>query len=52
MKSLPQAQWLRNHVLACLERAALCEEEAERRRRLTFVLAAGACRAYRRSSRR
>lgn len=38
MKSLPQAQRLRNHVLACLERAAGCEEEAERRRWLTFVV--------------
>lgn len=38
MKSLPQAQRLRNHVLACLERATLCEEESERRRWLTFVV--------------
>jgi NADH dehydrogenase len=38
MKTLPQAQRLRNHVLACLERAAQSEDEAERRRWLTFVV--------------
>lgn len=41
MKTLPQAQRLRNHVLACLEHAAQARHEAERRRWLTFVVIGG-----------
>ncbi len=41
MKTLPQAQRLRNHVLACLEHGAQAHEEAERRRWLTFVVIGG-----------
>ena len=41
MKTLPQAQRLRNHVLACLEHAAQAHEEVERRRWLTFVVIGG-----------
>lgn len=41
MKTLEQAQRLRNHVLACLEHAAQAEVEAERRRWLTFVVVGG-----------
>src|SRR5438046_4615798 len=39
MKTLPQAQRLRNHVLACLERAA--QEEGDRSSWLTFVVVGG-----------
>jgi NADH dehydrogenase len=41
MKTLEQAQRLRNHLLACLEHAAQSEDDAERRRWLTFVIAGG-----------
>ena len=41
MKTLEQAQRLRNHLLACLELAAQTEDEAERSRWLTFVIAGG-----------
>ena len=41
MKTLPEAQRLRNHVLACLERAAQADDEAERRLWLTFVVIGG-----------
>ncbi|MGH2915470.1 MAG: NAD(P)/FAD-dependent oxidoreductase [Solirubrobacteraceae bacterium] len=41
MKSLPGAQRLRNHVLACLEFATRTDDEAERRRWLTFVVVGG-----------
>ncbi len=41
MKTLPQAQRLRNHVLACLEHAARAPDEVERRRWLTFVVIGG-----------
>lgn len=41
MKTLPQAQRLRNHVLACLEHAAQAGEPDERRRWLTFVMIGG-----------
>jgi NADH dehydrogenase len=41
MKTLEQAQRLRNHLLACLEHAAQSDDEAERRRWLTFVVAGG-----------
>jgi NADH dehydrogenase len=40
-KGLEWAQRLRNHVLACLERAAAAAEPAERRRLLTFVVVGG-----------
>jgi NADH dehydrogenase len=39
MKSLEQAQRLRNHLLACFEYAAQAESRAERRGWLTFVVA-------------
>jgi NADH:ubiquinone reductase (H+-translocating) len=41
LKSLEDATELRNHVLAMLERADAEQDEAERRRRLTFVVAGG-----------
>jgi NADH dehydrogenase len=41
MKTLEQAQRLRNHVLACFERAAQADGPAERRALLTFVIAGG-----------
>jgi NADH dehydrogenase len=41
MKTLEQAQRLRNHVLACLEHAAQAETEPERRRWLSFVVVGG-----------
>lgn len=41
MKTLEQAQRLRNHLLACLELAAQTGDEAERRRWLTFVIVGG-----------
>jgi NADH:ubiquinone reductase (H+-translocating) len=41
MKTLPQAQRLRNHVLACLERATQQREQTEQRRWLTFVVIGG-----------
>lgn len=40
-KGLERAQRLRNHVLACLERAAAVREPAERTRLLTFVVVGG-----------
>jgi NADH dehydrogenase len=41
MKTLEQAQRLRNHVLACLEHAAATDDQLERRRWLTFVVVGG-----------
>jgi NADH dehydrogenase len=41
MKTLEQAQRLRNHLLACLELAAQSNDEDERRRWLTFVIVGG-----------
>lgn len=41
MKTLAQAQRLRNHVLACLEHAAQATDETERRGYLTFVVVGG-----------
>jgi NADH:quinone reductase (non-electrogenic) len=41
MKTLAQAQRLRNHVLACLEHAAQATDETERRSYLTFVVVGG-----------
>jgi NADH dehydrogenase len=41
MKTLEQAQRLRNHVLACLERAAQAEDDAEQGAWLTFLVVGG-----------
>jgi NADH dehydrogenase len=41
LKDLAQAINLRNHVLACLERAALATTSAERVHRLTFTIVGG-----------
>jgi NADH dehydrogenase len=41
LKDLPQAIQLRNHVLACLERAALADDPRERQRHLTFCIIGG-----------
>jgi NADH dehydrogenase len=41
MKTLEEAQRLRNHLLACLEHAAQSDDEAEQRRWLTFVIVGG-----------
>ena len=41
MKTLAQAQRLRNHVLACLEHAAQATDDEERRAYLTFVVVGG-----------
>ena len=41
LKSTTEAIRCRNEVLACLERAALCRDEALRRRLLTFVVVGG-----------
>jgi NADH dehydrogenase len=41
MKTLEQAQRLRNHVLACLEHAAQTDDEGQRRGWLTFVVVGG-----------
>ena len=41
MKTLEEALRLRNHVLACLERASLERDPKERARWLTFVIAGG-----------
>jgi len=41
MKTLEQAQRLRNHLLACLEHAAQSDHDADRRRWLTFVIVGG-----------
>src|SRR5690606_9021333 len=41
MKSLPEAQRLRNHLLACLEHAVQTGDEDERAAWLTFVVAGG-----------
>jgi NADH:ubiquinone reductase (H+-translocating) len=41
MKTLPRAQRLRNHVLACLEHAAQTTDERERGHWLTFVVIGG-----------
>jgi NADH dehydrogenase len=41
LKDLAQAIQLRNHVLACLERAALAEDAAERMHHLTFCIIGG-----------
>ena len=41
MKTLEQAQRLRNHVLACLEHAAQAADADERRAWLTFVVVGG-----------
>jgi NADH dehydrogenase len=40
-KGLEGAQRLRNHVLACLERASAASERSERERLLTFVVVGG-----------
>jgi NADH dehydrogenase len=41
LKTLEEALRLRNHVLSCLERASETNDERERRRCLTFVVAGG-----------
>jgi NADH dehydrogenase len=41
MKTIEDALQLRNHVLACLERASRTDDAAERRRWMTFVIAGG-----------
>lgn len=41
MKKLPEAQRLRNHLIACLERAVQIADPIERRRCLTFVVVGG-----------
>ncbi len=41
MKTLQQAVAIRNHVLRMFEKATKCEDEAERRRMLTFVCVGG-----------
>lgn len=41
LKTLPQAQRLRNHVLACVEHATQTPDPAEQRRLLTFVTVGG-----------
>jgi NADH:ubiquinone reductase (H+-translocating) len=41
LKTLPEAARLRNHVLACLERADRAADPDERRALLTFVVAGG-----------
>ena len=41
MKNLEQAQRLRNHVLACLERAAQAENDSDQTAWLTFVVVGG-----------
>jgi NADH:quinone reductase (non-electrogenic) len=41
LKDLAQAINLRNHVLACLERAALATDAADRAHHLTFTIAGG-----------
>lgn len=41
MKKLPEAQRLRNHLVACLERAVQIADQEERRRCLTFVVVGG-----------
>lgn len=41
LKDLPEALELRNHVLGCLERAAVCTDDGERARLLTFYIVGG-----------
>lgn len=41
LKTLDQALRLRNHVLACLERACQAQDDDERKRLLTFVVVGG-----------
>ena len=41
LKDLGEALQLRNHVLDCLERAAVADDDAERRRLLTFCIVGG-----------
>jgi NADH dehydrogenase len=41
LKTLEQALRLRNHVLVCLEHASQTQDEAERKRWLTFVVVGG-----------
>ena len=41
MKSLPQAQRLRNHLLACLEQAAQAPNDGDRAEWLTFLVVGG-----------
>ena len=41
LKDLGEALQLRNHVLDCLERAAVTDDAAERRRNLTFCIVGG-----------
>lgn len=41
LKNMEEALQLRNHILACLERAAFCADPAELERLLTFVIVGG-----------
>jgi NADH dehydrogenase len=41
LKDLPHALQLRNHVLSCLERATVSDDDEERERLLTFCIAGG-----------
>ncbi|MGA9532798.1 MAG: NAD(P)/FAD-dependent oxidoreductase [Anaerolineales bacterium] len=41
LKDLSDAVFVRNHILRCFERAVVEEDEAERRRLLTFVIVGG-----------
>lgn len=41
LKTLNDALWLRNHILAMFEKASRCEDSNERRKCLTFVIVGG-----------